>query len=356
MPILSPSYHDAIRTALRDGAYAEMIHLIALSAALNLPIQSFCLSGTHAIDNLHPYTLYTDGRVCESRFVPDALMIMWTYCEMPLNVEDLDPNHFILLVPRRWSTALPADAVDIPRASTPIAVSLNHGRDDLNTSPIQSHPVNNDINFSEISVGDEDTDRPSCHQSKDLIQETFDDNFVLIESSKSSSSNTANNDDVEPDDTSSSSVGVTSVNCTDANCDTSDDVQVKSDLQHSVVPRGMKALPNGKRLDTEELLRILLLTSSPLPQRIPNGRKENVFVVLDNIANVRRARKGKRRSYDDDCGAWSSKGQTMPKVPHVMLPTGDIKRVLKKMADTAMNATRHAGSIHTSQSTRSWKF
>ena len=41
-PALTSSYREVLRATLTDGKYAELIHIFALSAALQVTIQSYC--------------------------------------------------------------------------------------------------------------------------------------------------------------------------------------------------------------------------------------------------------------------------------------------------------------------------
>lgn len=55
--VCSPCVRSVINSTLTDGSYAELVHIFALSAALQIPIQSYCTPGTHHISGSHPYTI-----------------------------------------------------------------------------------------------------------------------------------------------------------------------------------------------------------------------------------------------------------------------------------------------------------
>jgi len=63
---------------------------------------------------------------------------------------------------------------------------------------------------------------------------------------------------------------------------------------------------NGKFLDSDELIEILLSSYDDVRTKIPRGLKENIAYIVDNSANVQRELAGKRRKYVDDCGVWGS--------------------------------------------------
>lgn len=117
-PSLTNSFRDVLRTAMTDGKYAELIHLFALSAALNITVQSYCCADEVNIrdDGLHPYTV----SICNNKFSHSMssaqLAIMWTKTRMNLS----EPNHLVLLAPRRQMTQQTSSVTD----RTPTAAVL----------------------------------------------------------------------------------------------------------------------------------------------------------------------------------------------------------------------------------------
>ena len=43
--ILTPAYKEILPSVLTDGSYAELIHIFAISAAYQIPLQSYCVPG-----------------------------------------------------------------------------------------------------------------------------------------------------------------------------------------------------------------------------------------------------------------------------------------------------------------------
>lgn len=102
IPVMSPAYRPLLRHTLRNGAYAELIHLFALSSALDIPIQSYCCPDTDSAH--HPYTMRIHGDKSSPSFTADSLTVMWTASIASV----AEPDHFVVLVPRRWPpTVLP---------------------------------------------------------------------------------------------------------------------------------------------------------------------------------------------------------------------------------------------------------
>ena len=68
----------------------------------------------------------------------------------------------------------------------------------------------------------------------------------------------------------------------------------------------LNSLPDGKYLSVEGLYGILksdIITC----KEVPYGKKENVYIVLNNEVNITRKLSGKNAAHHDDLGAWDSK-------------------------------------------------
>ena len=64
--------------------------------------------------------------------------------------------------------------------------------------------------------------------------------------------------------------------------------------------------PVNKFLDVKALMSVLNVRNPNLPKEVPAGRKENVYVVVDNELNVQRRAEGLTSRFHDDRGAWSA--------------------------------------------------
>ena len=65
-----------------------------------------------------------------------------------------------------------------------------------------------------------------------------------------------------------------------------------------------KKLPFGKFLPTKQVIDILLDNKSECAPCIPVGIKEDVYIVVDNSNNAKRAEAKLPKMFHDDCGAW----------------------------------------------------
>ena len=82
-------------------------------------------------------------------------------------------------------------------------------------------------------------------------------------------------------------------------------------------------------LGVNDILRILSENAKAL-QYIPDGVKENVWFVIENEKNVFSRSKNGRSNFRDDCGVWNSCKGTTPQTTYLILPSGDIKHVVKR--------------------------
>jgi hypothetical protein len=95
-------------------------------------------------------------------------------------------------------------------------------------------------------------------------------------------------------------------------------------------------LPNGKHLDTSDVLTLLLNAELPLPQQILYSSKDNVYMLIDNSRNGERRATGKKLQFHDDRGAWDSAKNTMPRVPYARDAEGHWRRVSVESARYCM--------------------
>jgi len=107
----------------------------------------------------------------------------------------------------------------------------------------------------------------------------------------------------------------------------------------------MRGLPDDEWLTTEHIVQLL---QQPPPdirhQTAPTGRKDNRYCVVDNIGNTERHRRGQRRQYDDDCGAWNSSGGRLCSFPYIISSAG-LRRVF--LRDGVYCNERKVGGVRT---------
>jgi len=98
--VFTAAYDDLIDTVTSVGAYAELIHIYAISAALGVVIQSYYppVNGVRS----SPYSRTVCGRGVRAT-MSTAFVLMWSMFTRPTDSERFHPNHFILLVDRNMT-------------------------------------------------------------------------------------------------------------------------------------------------------------------------------------------------------------------------------------------------------------
>ena len=229
-----PPYSDLIRDVVTDGAYAELMHMYALSAALTIPLSSFCPSSSFMTRSVHPYTLTVFGRGVSPSIEPE-IHLMWTMTYVPDNIINFKANHFSYLACLQRKTS----------------------------------SVCNLLSNSETS--------------SNLSMETDDDNWNYFNEKKRSTQ--SENESVE-----------------------SEPIADQSQKSACIVQNAFQALPSSRFFQTEAAIALLttLSADSAINSKIPNGVKENVYIVVDNSSNLEKRKKGKKSEFIDDCGTWIS--------------------------------------------------
>jgi len=128
LPIVTPDYRQLLRDTVCNGAYSEMVHLFALSKAMELPIQSYCCPVEKAPSfPMHPYSIFVNKSHYEQTFRAPYVTVMWTITAANVS----EPNHFVLLVPYHSLTHLSPPVPQPQSASLPFTSSPNVSQPNL---------------------------------------------------------------------------------------------------------------------------------------------------------------------------------------------------------------------------------
>ena len=79
------------------------MHVYAVSAAINLPIWSYCPANMCFDHVNHPYNVAVCGRAVRSTG-STAINLMWTMMHVPLSIQHLKPNHVVFLARKSFGT------------------------------------------------------------------------------------------------------------------------------------------------------------------------------------------------------------------------------------------------------------
>ena len=74
---------------------------------------------------------------------------------------------------------------------------------------------------------------------------------------------------------------------------------------------GMNRLLNNSVLPTQTEINYLLTPQTEILTDIQGGKKHNIFCLLSNIPNVMRKEYGQLRQFDDDCGAYKKRKNSL---------------------------------------------
>ncbi len=297
LTLVCPDYRNAVQSAVRSGDYASCWHIQACANVLRIPIESVYPPVNGLQDKTHK--LLSRVFKPQSMKARTPLMIMWSHGAGVGAVADNQtwlPNHFVPLIEH----LTPVETTPVPSTQK---VSYTSLLDD-------AHPIREESNRSPIST--------PCAA----------DSFIL---DASRPGNTSISLDVDLDEDQSSSTSNRSVRAAEGRPTASPvyplhatkprrssaaDATLDSTAQDgetSGPPEGACPLPNANFLDVSAVIDKILTAPSDLPQSIPVGTKENVYILIDNTPNRQRRNTGKMRSdFSDDCGAWDTKG-TSPK-------------------------------------------
>ena len=95
--IATSPYAAVLDIAMHDGKWIEIVHLYAVSAALNVVMQSYLPpSSLDILDS--PFTAMIVGRGVRTR--PPLFTVMWTSTQIPTAAEPFEVNHLVVLAQR----------------------------------------------------------------------------------------------------------------------------------------------------------------------------------------------------------------------------------------------------------------
>ena len=86
---------------------------------------------------------------------------------------------------------------------------------------------------------------------------------------------------------------------------------------------------NGSFLEVNAMIKLLQQSEKCL-EKIPSGLKENVYFVVKNENNFDRRKNGQNSRFSDDCGVWQSDRGGSPISYFLILPSGELKGVVKR--------------------------
>jgi len=286
--IPTDSYSKLLSDVLTDGAYAEITHLYAISAALESPLQSY-MPPMSIRGGCDPYTCIVIGRGVRMTQSP-ACTLMWTSCTVPTPGAQLKVNHLVWLADLQKSDVIDVDAshgesVVAGDASSDASVAVAHA--DGSSAPHAKPVVDvDDLPGETQSVAGSD----ASYAEPVLDQDASDDLTVDVSHADGYDATAAVN-----------------------------------------TPSQGIPLPNKGGLSTLTVVNLLTADAAQLPYQvfssIPHGSKSNVYFLVKNDCNVTRRQAGKQAAFDDDCGAWNSQCAGSAKFPYLRTEGSSLRRL-----------------------------
>ena len=272
--VVTPPYCDILSAAATDQSYSDMIHMYAISAVINEPIQSYFPPLVINDFLTQPYSRKVIGRDVSVSGMP-ATTLMWSQTTILTCAADYKPNHFV-----------PLCRHDVCAASV--------------------------INLDE-----------SCVSAANTLERSLPSPL----SAQASPTVTQYAPEYTPDIADSKMQSSITTSCNPG--DTLQDID-ESDIDDYQpfyqIPNDQKGtLDNHVFMSTDTVLDILTSASTSL-QKIPHGVKQNIYFVIDNTANINRRNNKQKSDFTDDCGAWISASGATPKT-HYLCDNDKLKRV-----------------------------
>ncbi|MES9883125.1 MAG: hypothetical protein ABW185_19850 [Sedimenticola sp.] len=285
--IMCSDYDKLLNESVTVGEFSEMGHVYALSTAINQPIRSYYPPQPSPEFSSEPLTRRVVGRTVKD-YAPQ-ITIMWTMINPPKDL--FDPNHFVPLIPRNTSA--------VSKQPTPIEVEES---DDDSTASTDIY-VHSDTSFQEVSITSDgnmtdhdcsinDIHIPGFSVKKVDVIETTIPTFALKNEQASPAKSK-----IEPNE-----------------------MTEQSEFRGSL---------DSGFLDTSNAVHLLTTKQSGLG-KIPQGVKENCYLVINNDKNAEKRSHSKKSSFSDDCGAWDTTKGTSPKTLYLKNSRGDLSLIFIK--------------------------
>ena len=103
------------------------------------------------------------------------------------------------------------------------------------------------------------------------------------------------------------------------------------DTDNKILFNNTFMLPQNKFLCTEKIIEIISKNADDFVHDvIPNGKKENIYFLLNNNRNTTNRLKNKKGLYEDDCGVWDSTKCPTTKTCYIKNVDGLLKSVKQR--------------------------
>ncbi|GFN84918.1 hypothetical protein PoB_001142400 [Plakobranchus ocellatus] len=147
-------FDTVLKNIATEFSYCGMVALSGISAALSVPIQSYCPPTQGAYFLSEPLARVVRGRGVSQRKNP-ALLLMWTCSFIPLTTNAFTPNHFVVLNNKLKSPVVDDHDDDSASATAAVAYVGNDDEGD-DTAAVADISDNGTVDFDEDETDDYD--------------------------------------------------------------------------------------------------------------------------------------------------------------------------------------------------------
>jgi hypothetical protein len=371
--IVNSDYNTLILDTVKLNSFSELAHIYALSAVIGEPIKSYYPPQLHSEYSSEPMTRRVIGRGVKDG--PAKVTIMWSMMAKPTSLTEFRPNHFVPLILKEISNTCETNTyenfIDLESTQTDKietenqtkkchktkanvdTISLKDGRYKCTPIEINSIPQNANVVEAATNINDFDCVHDYESDSDDGLGrgDSRVDVAGLLDSdvSDDQKDSVSQVDHVGTDTTFDRSVAGESDTCSEVGselgvdsvgddyqhnrslqCDVDNESEGSVSLSESGCVAG-RIVKNDKDansqvssidpsltgtiegfLDTSVIIELLEKNTNGLT-KIPSGRKENQYFIVENSINLDKRTKQKKSSFSDDCGVWNTSAGATPK-------------------------------------------
>ena len=333
--IITDSYDKLVKSVCQLGCFQQMIHIFALSAALEIPLQTFFPPTSPNQFLTEPNSRRVFGRGVSSAKSP-SVNIMWTMMHCPENGRDFRPNHFVplhsLQVPEVCDLSA-SSGQGFPQLSSTPELCDKDTSEELGSPKLSSTPeVISESDVSFVPDKQLDSSNFSCDLNESVDKRSRNP-LTQFQVSPAGSPVSEYLEQVElsslspeclemtsslPDCTNNTSSTLSTPNSNLSNKNEGlDPNESIVDIRQIVKNQANGELPNSKFLGIYSVMDVFNGKETVL-EKVPRGPKENLCFVVNNINNLHKRNKKISSEFYDDCGIWDTKSGCSPKTIYLV--------------------------------------
>ena len=310
--LLSPDYNVAARNCARIGQFSSVWTMIALCNVIKVPIKSLypCLNGSKDLPFMKLNQTFQPTGI-KSGDNKEPIRVMWTHTQMPRKGKTWTPNHFVPVVNSSQVNSSKPPAAHVTPPQKPKVKAESTPIEQLHKSP--TSPESPASPLPNIT-----TPKKRVHDTSSSSDDLSFASPIGIVKPRVKRMRFLSSPGVVSDDSSlDHSTDESPFSCFNRYTVLKDE---EVNIPQDKIEVELKKLPAGDRYMTvgEAFSTILGADDTNSVNKIPRGRKQNVYVILKNVPE-------NARDFTDDCGVWGSMGTSVNS--QYTLENGKLKNV-----------------------------